>query len=97
MIATGGAVAMLINVSRKILRKKIYLHDVTISLAAMAAKGPGLPDGFFSDQKITNWVYFGGPWNVKCCYIFWSFGIFQDHWVFLCAFGNFGRFGLLYK
>jgi hypothetical protein len=27
---------------------------------------PGLPDGFFSDQKIPLWVYFGGPWNGKC-------------------------------
>jgi hypothetical protein len=33
--------------------------------------GPGLPDGFFLDQKskIPTWVYFGGPWNGKLLYI----------------------------
>jgi hypothetical protein len=36
-----------------------------------------------------NWAYLGGPWNGKYCYIVWSFGIFYNHWVFLCALGNF--------
>jgi hypothetical protein len=39
---------------------------------------PGLPDGFFSDQN-PNLVIFC---NGNCCYIFWSFGIFYDHWVY---------------
>jgi hypothetical protein len=31
---------------------------------------------FIFSQKIPIWEYFGGPWNGKCCYIFWLFGIF---------------------
>jgi hypothetical protein len=26
--------------------------------------------------KIPIWVYLRGPWNLKCCYILWSFWIF---------------------
>jgi hypothetical protein len=39
--------------------------------------------------RVARWFYFrpknpdsdifGGPWNEKCCYIFWSFGIFYNH------------------
>jgi hypothetical protein len=25
---------------------------------------------YFSDQKILIWVYFGEPWNGKCCYMY---------------------------
>jgi hypothetical protein len=32
--------------------------------------------GFLFRPKLPIWVYFGGPWNGKCCYIFWSFGIY---------------------
>jgi hypothetical protein len=31
--------------------------------------------------KIPIWVYFGGPWNVKCWYIWWLFGIFFGNYV----------------
>jgi hypothetical protein len=56
---------------------------------------PGLPDGFFSDQKLPIWVYFGGPWNGKCCYLYilvigniWQqLGIFYGHLVILRSFG----------
>jgi hypothetical protein len=29
--------------------------------------------------KISIWVNFGGPYNWKCSYILWSFGIFYAH------------------
>jgi hypothetical protein len=44
---------------------------------------------FLFRPKIPIWVYFGGSWNRKCCYIFWSFGIFYDHWVYIMAFAHF--------
>jgi hypothetical protein len=31
-------------------------------------------------------VYFGWPWNGKCWYIKWPFGIFCGHLVYLVAF-----------
>jgi sugar lactone lactonase YvrE len=48
---------------------------------------PGLPDGFFSDQKFPIWARFGGPWNGKCCLTFWSFGVFYDQWVYFMGIG----------
>jgi hypothetical protein len=44
---------------------------------------------FLFRPKIPIWVYFAGSWNRKCCYIFWSFGIFYDHWVYIMAFTYF--------
>jgi hypothetical protein len=38
-----------------------------------------LPDGIFPYQKSQFWVYFGGPWNAKCWYILWPFGIFYGN------------------
>jgi hypothetical protein len=34
---------------------------------------------FHFRPKMPVWVYFGGPWNGKCCNIYRSFGIFYDH------------------
>jgi hypothetical protein len=37
-----------------------------------------LPDGLFSYQKIPIWIYFGGPWNGKCWYIWcWYVGYLE--------------------
>jgi thiol-disulfide isomerase/thioredoxin len=36
---------------------------------------------FVFKPKIPIWVNFGGPWNGKCRYILWSFGIFYDQLV----------------
>jgi hypothetical protein len=61
---------------------------------------------FLFRPKIPIWVYFGGPWNGKFWYIciFWSFGIFYDHWVYFWAFVNsvviwyiFPHFGTLHQ
>jgi hypothetical protein len=43
----------------------------------------------FFIPKIPIWVFFGGSWNGKCCYIFWPCGILYDHWYILWAFGHF--------
>jgi hypothetical protein len=48
----------------------------------MAFLPTGLPDGFFSDQTAQFWVYFGGPLDGNGCFIFESFVIFHDHWVY---------------
>jgi hypothetical protein len=37
--------------------------------------------------KIPVWVNFGGPWNGKCWYILWPFGIFTALWYNLWSFG----------
>jgi hypothetical protein len=46
--------------------------------------------------KIRTWVHFGGPCNVRCWYILWSFGIFYGHMVYLMdiwyILGTFGIF-----
>jgi hypothetical protein len=36
---------------------------------------------FILIPKIPIWVNFGGPWNGKCWYVFWPFGIFYGHLV----------------
>jgi hypothetical protein len=33
--------------------------------------------------KIPIRVYFGGPWDGKCWYTLWSFGIFYSHLVYV--------------
>jgi hypothetical protein len=35
-----------------------------------------LPDVLFSNQKSQFWVNFWWPWNGKCWYILWQYGIF---------------------
>jgi hypothetical protein len=51
--------------------------------------------GYFFKPKIQIGVKNGGPWNGKCWYILWSFGIFYSHleyftaiWYILRPFGN---------
>jgi hypothetical protein len=64
----------------------------------------GLPDGLFSNQK--SQVNFGGPWNRKCCYVYfmticnllhmaighnvWQFGVVCRHLLYFYHFGMFG-------
>jgi hypothetical protein len=36
---------------------------------------------FIFKPKIPMWIHFGGPWNVKCCYISWSLGILHGHFL----------------
>jgi hypothetical protein len=36
----------------------------------------GLPDGIFTNQKYQFWVKFGGPYNGRCWYVLWTFGIY---------------------
>jgi hypothetical protein len=62
---------------------------------------------FVFKPEISIWVNFGGPWNRKCGYILWPFGIFYGHleyfmaiWYNLLPFGivcgylvYFSRFG----
>jgi hypothetical protein len=61
---------------------------------------------FLFRPKLLIWVYFGGPWNAKCCFILCPFGIFYSHLVYifnvhlviLSSFGIFfPRFGILYQ
>jgi hypothetical protein len=54
------------------------LNGGRLALYFFTKPSAGLPDGIFSDQ---NWVTFGGPWNVKCWYIQWPFGIYYDHFI----------------
>jgi hypothetical protein len=42
-----------------------------------------LPDGIFLYQKIQIWINFGGFCNGRCCSIFWPFGLFYGHLVYL--------------
>jgi hypothetical protein len=35
----------------------------------------GFPDGIIFIPKIPIWVYLRGPWNGKCWYVLWPFGI----------------------
>jgi hypothetical protein len=43
---------------------------------------------FISRPKVLVWVYFGGPWNGKCWYIFWPLGIIYDNlYMYLQPFG----------
>jgi hypothetical protein len=44
---------------------------------------------FLFRPKIPIWIYFGGPWNGKCCYIVWSYIhiLFYNHWVYFMGFG----------
>jgi hypothetical protein len=35
--------------------------------------------------KFQIWVYFRGPWNGKCWYVLWLFGIFCGHLVYFVA------------
>jgi hypothetical protein len=44
---------------------------------------PGLPDDIFSYQKSQFGINYGGPWNGKCLYILWPFGIFDGHLVYI--------------
>jgi hypothetical protein len=37
---------------------------------------------FLLRPNIPIWEYFGGHCNGNCCYIFWSFGLFYEHWVY---------------
>jgi hypothetical protein len=57
---------------------------------------PGLPDGFFSNQKSRICVSFGGSSNGRCCYILCPFGQFSGHsahfmaiWYMFLLFGTF--------
>jgi hypothetical protein len=46
---------------------------------------------FIFEPKIPIWVDFGGPWNGKCWYILWPFGIFYCHLLYnLWPFGIVG-------
>jgi hypothetical protein len=36
---------------------------------------------FILRPKIPISIHFGGPWNGKCWYILWQFGIIYDHLV----------------
>jgi hypothetical protein len=54
--------------------------------------------------NIPIWVNFGGPWNGKCWYILWPFGINNNHLVYLRPFGSlevnwyiFPCFGILFQ
>jgi hypothetical protein len=47
--------------------------------------------------KIPIWVYFGGPWNGKCWYILWPFGIIYDHLVnYMAVWYCMWSFGILF-
>jgi hypothetical protein len=46
---------------------------------------PGLPDGFFSNQKSRICVSFGGSSNGRCCYILCPFGQFSGHFAYVMA------------
>jgi hypothetical protein len=59
-------------------------HLATLAKREFECRGcptPGLPDGWFSNQKSQIWVNFGGPLNGKCWYILCSFGIFYVYLV----------------
>jgi hypothetical protein len=38
---------------------------------------------YFHTQKIPIWVYCGGPYNIRCWYILWQFGLFYRNLVYL--------------
>jgi hypothetical protein len=40
-------------------------------------------------------MYFGGPWNEKCWYILWQFGIISDHLVSY-TYGRLVEFGYIW-
>jgi hypothetical protein len=51
---------------------------------------------FVFKPKIQNWVNFGGPFNGKCRYILWPFGIFYDHLeYFMAIWYNLWPFGIV--
>jgi hypothetical protein len=56
-----------------------------------------LPDGLFSNQKIPILVKFGGPWNGKCYYILWPFGILYGHLVQFMALYSLWSFGTFFR
>jgi hypothetical protein len=57
----------------------------------IVAERPGLPDGIciIFVPKFPVWVYFRGPWNEECWYVWCPFGIFYIHLKHLRPFGIF--------
>jgi hypothetical protein len=54
-------------------KRSTFLKDLNQSCQMVSLFRPKIPIS----------VYIGGPWNGKCCYIFWSFGTFMGHLVIL--------------
>jgi hypothetical protein len=63
-----------------------------------AMHGQGLPDGIFSNPKITIWVNLGVYCNPRCWYILWPFGQFSTHLVYFVVifYIFFSCLGILY-
>jgi hypothetical protein len=65
------------------------------------ASAAGLPDGFFSNQKVPIWVNFGGPWKMLIYFmavwnILQTFSICHDHLVhFVFLWYIFSGFGIM--
>jgi hypothetical protein len=73
---------------------RLYFVDVVVSfyvshfawrLFASTCQITRVARWFLLRPKIPIWVYSGGPLNGKCCYIFWSFVILYDNWVYFMS------------
>jgi hypothetical protein len=67
------------TVSSKQIRTSCFLSNGPLCTSQVATR---VARWFVFKPKIPLWVNFGGPYNGKCWYILWSFGIFNGHLVY---------------
>jgi hypothetical protein len=65
-----------LNASQLKIRHLVFYQVFILGLVSFVkwVRRQGCQMVYFSYQKQI-WVIFGGPWNGKCWYILWSFGI----------------------